>query len=478
MIFSEVLERFVDQSPFCVLARGLLENVFAPEKLDALFAQHTDKQRQRQLLFSTCVDVMAEVVCRIRPSVNAAHRHRRQRDAMPVGVDCLYEKLQGVETQTSRALVRHTATEVALVLDELQAKPLQVLFGYDLRIIDGNHPNGTEHRLDVLRDEPAAALPGVVVAVLDPQKRLIQDVVLSTDGHAQECTLVEPLVAAALPGQLWLADRHYCTSAILFGLARRKAFFLFRQHGAHLRWRLEGERHCKGRTATGEVYEQKAILTDPKTGEEMAVRRITVVLDKPTRDKDTEIHLLSNVPEQDDEAGHKGVTALQLADAYRDRWLLETAFHDLTVHLCCEPNTLGYPEAALFAFCVAVCCYNLLAAMHGAVRVVHGEEEEAKMSSYYTSDEIKGTYRGMDIAVPEEQWAVFRTADSRGLARLLEQIVARMKVPHYCKSTRGPKKPKEHKSAPRQHIATDRLLHPERYPPKKKKKPAKQSAAG
>jgi hypothetical protein len=63
-----------------------------------------------------------------------------------------------------------------------------------------------------------------------------------------------------------------------------------------LRWRLVGERRYRGRTTTGKVYEQEAILTDPETGEERAVRRITIELDRPTRDGDTELHLLTNVP--------------------------------------------------------------------------------------------------------------------------------------------------------------------------------------
>ncbi len=93
------------------------------------------------------------------------------------------------------------------------------------------------------------------------------------------------------------------------------------------------------------------ILTDPETGEEMTVRRITVELDKPTRDGEKEVHLLSNVPEEDGIiADVEGVTALTLAKLYLERWLLETAFKTLTVHLRCEPNTLGYPPAALFAF--------------------------------------------------------------------------------------------------------------------------------
>ncbi len=208
------------------------------------------------------------------------------------------------------------------------------------------------------------------------------------------------------------------------------------------------------------------ILTDPETGEEMTVRRITVELDKPTRDGEKELHLLSNVPEKDGIiADAEGVTALTLAKLYLERWLLETAFKTLTVHLRCEPNTLGYPPAALFAFCVAIACYNLVGAMLGAVRAVHGEEEEKKVSSHEVADELAGTYRGMSIAVPDADWEVFRAADAVTLARLLKEIVTPMRVEHYHKyPSRSKKGPKTHReSAPRKHVSTHRLLHPHLY---------------
>ena len=33
---------------------------------------------------------------------------------------------------------------------------------------------------------------------------------------------------------------------------------------------------------------------------------------------------------------------------------------------------------------------------------------EAQVSGYYLADEISGTYRGMMIAIEEEQWEIFR----------------------------------------------------------------------
>ena len=86
----------------------------------------------------------------------------------------------------------------------------------------------------------------------------------------------------------------------------------------------------------------------------MTVRRITIELDEATRDGDKEVHLLSNVPEED-------ADALCLAGLYLKRWLVETAFFELTVNLGCEVNTLGYPPAALFGFCVALASGNVYA---------------------------------------------------------------------------------------------------------------------
>ena len=57
VIMSEVFERFLAQSPICVMEQALLENVFAPAKIDAVFHTTAVQQYERQLLFSTLVGV-------------------------------------------------------------------------------------------------------------------------------------------------------------------------------------------------------------------------------------------------------------------------------------------------------------------------------------------------------------------------------------------------------------------------------------
>ncbi|MEH2122253.1 MAG: hypothetical protein V7K46_29665 [Nostoc sp.] len=67
-------------------------------------------------------------------------------------------------------------------------------------------------------------------------------------------------------------------------------------------------------------------------------------------------------------------------------------FQVLTENLCCQINTLGYPKAALFTFCIALVAYNVLSAVRAALRSIHATEKiEAKIFSYYLADEIKAT---------------------------------------------------------------------------------------
>jgi len=135
----------------------------------------------------------------------------------------------------------------------------------------------------------------------------------------------------------------------------------------------------------------------------MTVRRITIKLDKATLDGDKELHLLTNLP--------KKVSPQRIAEAYRTRWQIETAFAKLTVVLRSELNTLGYPDAALFGFCIAVVMYNALSTVIAALRVTHPEVEAGasqqttpskrkKFSFYYLADEIAGVWRGMMISIP------------------------------------------------------------------------------
>ena len=88
----------------------------------------------------------------------------------------LYGKLNGMELDISQGLVRYSASNLESLIDEFEVNQTQLLAGYEVKIADGNHLSGTEHRLKVLRNNLSKALPGKSIAVLDPQKMLVTDI--------------------------------------------------------------------------------------------------------------------------------------------------------------------------------------------------------------------------------------------------------------------------------------------------------------
>src|SRR5262245_37703340 len=451
MLLGKIFERFANGSPLTVMLRGTLEYALRPELLDQLFLDTARHQYTHKPLFSTLVDVTSLVVCQIHPSHNAAY----QADPAAVGVSlrALYDKLEHTEPDISAAMVHHIGERLIPVLRQLHAGLPPRLKGYRVRILDGNHLPATEHRLKELRDLRSGPLPGLALVAYDPQWMMITDVIPCEDGHAQERALLGEVLPLVQPKDAWLADRNFCTTGFLFGIKGRKGFFIIRQHAQNLRWRRVGKRRYCGRGETGEVYEQAVELRD-EDGNILTARRVTVKLDQPTRDGDSTIHILTNIPEED-------ADALVIAELYRGRWTIETAFGELAETLSNEINTLAYPKAALFCFCVGLVAYNVLSVMKGALRAAHGEAKGTEnVSGYYLANEIARTYAGMMIAIPDENWHVFAGMTAGELGRVLKDLAKRVRLETLQKHPRGPKKPviKKPKNNKQPHVSTARLL--------------------
>ena len=454
MLLGPAFERFVTHTPITVATRALMESALNAQALDDLFAQVADRQYTHELLFSTCVDLMANVVCRTHRSLNAAYRSSPS--SVGVSIQAVYDKVAGVEPGTSAALVRHTARHLEALIREMKGELSPLVPGYRVKILDGNHLTRTQRRLKPLRNVAAGPLPGQTLVVLDPALCLAIDVVCCEDGHAQERSMMGPILESVAVGDLWVADRNFCTTGIVFGIAGRGGSLAIRQHGSTLSWEKEGVRRAAGRCDSGELFEQELELEDGRGGT-LKVRRVTLALDEPTTDGETEIHVVTNLPE--------AVSAATVMDLYQKRWRIEGVFQELTTTLKCEVNSLGYPKAALFGFCVALASNNVFATVRAALRAGHGNKVvEDGVSNYYLAEEIAGMFRGLAIAVPAEEWQEFGTWDVATLANWLVELVKNVKLSRYRKSTRKPKKPRPRRTrfANKKHISTAKLLAAER----------------
>jgi hypothetical protein len=467
MVFDKVFQPFIEQSPVSVMFRGTLERVFSAERLDRIFETTAVRQRVSPVLFSTCADVLSLVVLTAHKSVHAAYQARF--DELTFSVKAIYDKLAGIELAVSEQLVRETAADLTQVVDELRGAGKGPLPGYDTRIVDGNHLPGTDHRLKELRRLGAAPLPGQSLAVLDPQRWLIQDVVACEDGHANERTLIPAVLARVQLGQCWIADALFSTLDFFFGIRACKAYFLVRQHGG-LKGELQGKQKKVGRGSTGLVYEQP-LLVRRKDGTAMTMRRITIVRNKPTSRGEKEVHLLTNLPAK--------VRAVKAAEAYLDRWNIETAFQDLATALRSEINTLGYPKAALFGFCLALTMFNLLSVVRTALRrhakkiqptrakSQDSRRKEPRLSMYYLADEVSGVWRGMEIAVPQARWEeAFVGLTPKQLAAKLKWLASRVDVRRFTTNPWTPKRPQPKRLSGHRgnHVSTHEILQRRKKP--------------
>jgi hypothetical protein len=450
MLLDKLFQPFIQETPIAVMARATLESTLDPQRLDELFAGTAQRQYTNELLFSSLVDLMVRVVLGQEPSVHAAYR--KLEEQFPVSDQSVYNKLQHVELAVSAALVQESAQRLTPVIDQLGASQPPLLPGYRVRFLDGNHLAATEHRLPELRCLRAGPLPGLALVVLDQEHRTATDVLLSEDGHAQERSLLEDLYPLVGPRDLWVADRNFCTVGLLCAVAQRQGFFAIRQHGS-LPGTLVGQRRAKGRCDTGRLFEQR-FQVRAADGKPLVLRRVTVVLDQPTRDGDQEIHVLTNLPATT-------APAATVAEIYRQRWTIEGLFFEVSQTLSCELDTLCYPKAALFAFCLGLLASNAVALLKAALRAEHGEAAVSQqLSAYYLTLEIRQTYAGMMVAIPAVHWEVFRDLSTAKLAKVLRDLARQVSLQRYRKTPRGPKKPPPTRVRHRtgKHVSTAKII--------------------
>jgi len=393
--------------------------------------------------------MMNQVVFCVQPSVRAAYQ--AQQDDVGASLVSVYNKLNHLETSTAAELVRYSAREFTPLIAHMGGERAPWLEGYRIKIVDGNCLEASEHRIEELREAQGRALPGKSLVVYEPAQGLVTDVFPCENGHAQERSLFGSLLKTVEADDLWIEDRNFCTRAFLCDIDHRAAFFITREHRG-LKFEILEALRESGRTETGSVAQQRVQVVDEQ-GQGHVFRRVRLKLKQATRDGAKIIHILTNLPRR--------ISGQQVADLYRKRWSLETAFQHLEAYFHSEINTLGYPKAALFGFCLALVAYNLLAVVLAALRGVHGEETvDEEVSLYYVANEISMTYHGMMIAIPPPEWDIFYSMSPADLAVILLELAQRVRLQAIRKSPRRPKKPRPQgkKPARKGHVATAKLL--------------------
>jgi hypothetical protein len=420
--------------------------------MNQIFHNSAEFQYENKLLFSTVMMLMIDVSLKSVPSLNRAYLLHQE--DIPVSVKALYDKVNGLEPGVSRELVADSFRNLAPVVGQLKAKHAPFLKGFRTLILDGNHFAATQRRLKELRNKTAGPLPGKALVLFDQEYGMVRDVIPCEDGHTQERALLDPILEHIRDKDCLIADRNFCVIAFLAEIAARGGSYVIRHHGQLKCWKGIGEQKFVGTTETGDVYEQRIEIAQEKTGTVLKLRRITVKLKQKTRDGDREIHILTNLKWQE-------ASAIVVSELYRKRWRIEGMFQDLTQSLQCEIDTLAYPRAAVFAFCLAVKAYNAVSLVRAALRSAWGEPAVEELSWYHLCSETASVWAGMEIAVEPKDWS--RLIDGLSPAsygKLLRELAGYMNLSKYKRSRRKPKSksPPKRDSSDGPHVSTAQIL--------------------
>ncbi|HFE47404.1 MAG TPA: transposase [Nannocystis exedens] len=448
MTGKAMLDRFSQRDPLAVMTRAIVTS-FLGERLSQLFTEHRGRQYQRAIEFSTLAVCMAEIALGTLENRNQAYA--KYKEELATSATAFYGKLNRTSPQLSEAIVSYSAEEAFSVFDHLGYQDWEILEGFRVLALDGNHLQKTEKRLKEARGLCAAPLPGTVVARFDLQKQMFDRAYLLEDAHAQETVILDRVAEDLGKDDLVVADRNFCVTEFMRNLMLRGASFVIRQNG-RLKGKLLKTRRKIGRCGTGMVYEQELEIS--KNGYSMIVRRITVELDRPTRDGDTVIHVLTNVPA-------RLASAIAIADTYLRRWEIENAFYHLTTTLTCELKGNCHPRCALFLFCMAMFAYNCRQVLIAALYAVHDQEEVDQISHFKVAKAIQLPMPGMLTAINETEWHRLTPHSRRGLANFLLEVSGYVRLDKYRKSVRGPKKPppKRKRCKKGTHLSAYRLLN-------------------
>lgn len=448
---AAVIERFAKQAPAATMFVGLLSRILSDETLDGIFRTHSQHQVESPVLFSYLVKMLTPVIMGKSKTVNTSHREH----GLSVSRQAIYDKLKGVETDVSSALIRETSRQLIQIHNMAGLDQEDLVPGYDCYILDGKTYNATEHRLVETRTDSRSPLPGRCISLLDARVGIFVDVEGDHNANRCERKILVPMQLRFKRKAVYIADRNFCDGNLIEGFMDADAYYIVRLHGASpARREIAGSKSVEIRKGNGERITEREIEVElPKRGW-TKVRLTTVHLKNKTRNGDRVIRFISNLP--------RSVSSITASKAYHGRWTIENSFGYMSKCLNAEIRTLCYPAAAGLCFALALLLYNVMKTIMQFLSKFGKQPKSAskiELSMHYIASEISSYYAGLLIAVDQKEWRSFLSMSTRKFVAWLKQVAAYAQLSKYQKNPRGPKKkPPTRKFNGSRHVATQTIL--------------------
>lgn len=109
------------KSPISVMVRGVIERALNLNQLNEWFGRTADEQHTKNLLFSSLFDIMSFVVLGSHRWVHAAYQ--ASEEDIGDSITSVYNKINGIEINTSAQLVRYAVEQLAPIVKKLRGQP-------------------------------------------------------------------------------------------------------------------------------------------------------------------------------------------------------------------------------------------------------------------------------------------------------------------------------------------------------------------
>ena len=360
------------RAPLAESVWTLLRYVADEPLLSQLFEDHRGTGSEQLVSFSLLVELVADALLKHAGSGRQSFQAAREAHRLAATNEAVYGKLRRLPLELSEALVRETTRRLRRVLPEGRTHDVPpALSGYHVIVLDGKKLKRLPKRIAALRGVRGKMLGGKAAAGLLLNEGLVVALHASPDGEANDAPLAPQLIdqcQAQFPGPaLYVADRQFCDLKIPRYIDSLERSFLIR-YSKKMLFSVERERSstdAQGRA----IREAWGVLGSQKDSRRMFLRQVTLV-----RPGEEDVVLVTNLLSRD------AVPAEQLLEVYRERWMIERVFQQVTEVFHLERLVSTSPQGAIFQFALCALLYNLIQAIRAYIAVLHSRQERSLSS--------------------------------------------------------------------------------------------------
>ena len=377
--------------------------------LDNLFEKHRGPCYERELRFSTFVQLIRDALVAKEDGARRTFERARESGELPVSETATYGKLSRVPVKLSNAFLRYGAMQLSKLMPKDLWTPPRSLADFDLLCGDGKVVKHVQHRLKATRPFRGKLLGAKLLVVQNIRSGLAILMNASEEAERNEVRLMDGVMEQIENDKpiLWVEDRQYSDLKMPRKFMQNNGHFLIR-YNRTMTFTADPQRPaCKGTDASGRKYEEKWGWVGGKNRKDQLYVRI-ITLHRPELVND-DIILMTDLIDS------KLYPAVDLLECYRRRWGIEQMFQQVTEVFNLKHLIGTTPKAVIFqsAFCLLL--YNIIQIIRSyvacdgglSVEQVSGEklfdDVHRELTGWAVMDETKDTIKLLAIPLSPEQ---------------------------------------------------------------------------